>query len=129
MTVPQLQEVVKDSFTPKPENYDIDMIFDIAGWLDAHIAKMKNHIYPHVFRFYLGEDGKAKMVYKNWAQDETWKPEGEPYTILETLPTGYPRLIKPQPKEKALTKKELETKITQSSKRMTNAELDWWKVL
>jgi len=126
--VPQLLDIVRDSFTPQPENGQIDMVFDIAGWLNPHIVKIKNHIYPHVFRFFLGDDGKAKMFYKNWAQDETWKPEGEPITILPTLPEGVPLLVKPQPKDKALSIDELEGKVKQSSKRMTNAEMDWWKV-
>ena len=128
MTVPQLKELVRDAFTPKPETHEIEMVFDVSGWLEDHIANLKNHIYPHVFRFFLGEDGKAKMVYKNWAQDETWRPSEEPLTILETMPSGFPRLIAPESKEKALSTKELEAKITQSSKRMTDAEVNWWKV-
>ena len=90
---------------------------------------IKNHVYPHVFRFFLGDDGKAKMEYKNWAQDEVWIPGGEPLTILEAIPQDFPLLLKPQARERALATNELQAKIQQSSKRMTYAEITWWKVL
>lgn len=35
-------------------------MFDISGWLKPHIIKpLKNHIYPHSFKHYLGKNGKA----------------------------------------------------------------------
>ena len=84
--------MVEEAHTPRPECRDLEYIFDISGWLAEHIVSIRNHIYPHMFRFFLSEDKKAKMQYKNWANDKTWMPEGEPITILSTFP-GVPKLV------------------------------------
>ena len=93
MTVPELQATTTESYTTSPETHDLEWIFDISGWLDENIIKLKNHIYPHSFKFFHAGDGEARMVYKNWAQDKTWKPDDTPIIILPNVPVGTPTLI------------------------------------
>ena len=44
MTLPDLHDAVKHSFTPTPESEDINYIFDISTWLKNHIVNIKNHV-------------------------------------------------------------------------------------
>lgn len=94
-TLPDLQNVIKEAYNPMPECQELKMLFDISGWIGEHVLPMKNHVYPHAFRFFMGEDKKAQMQYKNWATDATWLPRGEPFTILRSIPKGIPSLVRP----------------------------------
>ena len=93
MTLPELHTLVEESYTPTPECHDLQYVFDISGWLAEHIVPIKSHVYPHTFKFYLEEDKKAKMLYKNWANDETWQPVDGPLTILKSVSEEAPKLV------------------------------------
>ena len=110
MTMPELPTTTTESYTPAPETQDLKWVFDISGWLDEHIVKLKNHIYLHLFKFFHGGDGKARMAYKNWVQDKAWKPDDVPIILLPNLPVGTPSLIRPS-----------------SSHRMDDDQLQWWE--
>ena len=56
---------------------------------------MKNNVYPHTFRFFMRENRKAQMQYKNWATDATWLPHRKPLAILWSIPEGIPSLAQP----------------------------------
>lgn len=127
ITVPELHATVKESYTPTPESRDVQWIFDISGWLAPHIAQIKNHVYPHAFKFFLGDDKRAKMIYKNWAQDKTWQPIDKPITLLTTKPQGIPALVRPILGGKEPMKlTDLSSKIKAGSHRMTEEQLRWW---
>ena len=126
--VPELHEAMKQAYTPRPETHNVELNYDISGWLSPHIIKIKNHVYPHTFKFFLGEDNKSKMVYKSWAQDKTWLPEGEPLTILESLPQGVPNVLRPGLGGKVTMKvNEIIAKVKASCHRMSQEHLAWWK--
>ena len=129
MTVPELHTTIRESYTPKPETFDLECVFDISAWLESHIATIKTHVYPHAFKFFRGKDGKAKMVYKNWAQDKLWQPTtGEPLIILPTLPNGIPKLTRPYPTGNESTSlSDLPSKLKGSSQRMSEEQLQWWE--
>ena len=44
----------------------------------TRVAFCYNKILLSFFPSFLGEDKKAKMLYKNWANDETWQPADGP---------------------------------------------------
>ena len=126
--MPELHAMVEEAYTPRPECRDLEYIFDISGWLAEHIVSIRNHIYPHMFRFFLSEDKKAKMQYKNWANDKTWMPVGEPITILSTFPEGVPKLVRPTLGGKeAISLSDLSPKVPTGSHRMMEAQLHWWQ--
>ena len=126
-TLPELQSVIQEAYTPMPECQELKVMFDISGWIGEHILPMKNHVYPHAFRFFLGEDRKAKMQYKNWANDDSWLPQGEPpLTILRSLPEGIPSLVRPTLGGKeGIPLKDLRGKLQSGSHRMTDPQLKW----
>ena len=128
MTLPELHTLVEESYTPTPECQDLQCLFDISGWMAEHIVPIKNHVYPHTFKFFLGEDKKAKMLYKNWANDETWQPADGPLTILKKAPEGVPNLIRPTLGGRdAMPMKELKAKVQAGSHRMTEHQLHRWE--
>ena len=128
MTVPELHQAVMNSFTPTPETEDVEVVYDISDWLLPHIVNVRNHTYPHTYKFFLNEQGKAVMNYKNWATDQVWQPEEEPIRILESLPEGLPSVIQPGLGGKETIKiEDLNSKIAGSCHRMTNEQLQWWK--
>ena len=129
MTVPELHTTIRESYTPLPETFDLEYVFDISAWLEGHIATIKNHVYPHAFKFFLGENGKANMLYKNWAQDKIWQPTaGEPLIVLPTVPNGIPKLIRPYLAGKESTSpSDLRSKLKGSSHRMSEEQLRWWE--
>ena len=53
-----------ESYTSTPECQDLQYLFDISGWLAEHIVPIKYQVYPHTFKFYLGEDKKEKCFTK-----------------------------------------------------------------
>ena len=119
---------MEESYTPTPECHDLQYLFDISGWLAEHIVPIKNHVYPHTFKFYLGEDKKAKMLYKNWANDETWQPADGPLTILKSVPEGAPKLVRPTLGGRdTMPLKDLKAKVQAGSHRMTEDQLHWWE--
>ena len=95
MTVPELHQAVMNSFTPTPETEDVEVVYDIYDYLLPHIVNVRNHTYPHTYKIFLNEQGKAVMNYKNWATDQVWQPEVEPIRILESLPEGLLSIIQP----------------------------------
>ena len=129
ITVPELHTMIRESYTPQKETFNLECVFDISAWLEGHIATIRNHVYPHAFKFFLRKDGKVKMVYKNWAQDKLWQPTtGEPLTILPTLPNGIPKLIPPYLAGKESTSlSDLRSKLKGSSHRMSEEQLQWWE--
>ena len=67
------------------------------------------------------------MIYKNWASDKIWLPEGDPITILESTLLGVPDLLTPGLGGRETTSiNVLVTKMKTSSHRMTTEQLDWW---
>ena len=127
MTVPELHTTTTESYTPAPETRDLEWVFDISGWMDKNIVRLKNHIYPHSFKFFRGGDGKARMIYKNWAQDKTWKPDDAPIIVLPNLPVGTPTLIRPSLGGKETTSiADLRSKLRSSSHRMDDDQHQWW---
>ena len=63
--------------------------------MGEHVPFMKNNVYPHTFRFFMRENRKAQMQYKNWATDATWLPHRKPLAILWSIPEGIPSLAQP----------------------------------
>lgn len=128
MTVPMLHDTVQRSYSPAPETHDVTYMFNISGWLDKHIEPLKNHVYPHAFKFFRGEDNQGKMVYKNWAQDDIWKPANKPpIQLLKSTPDGLPELIRPKLGGRTpVDLLELADKVKASSHRMTDEEVAWW---
>ena len=59
------------------------------GWIGGHLLSMKNHVYPHTLKFFMGDNKKAQMQYKNWATDATRLPHRELCMILRSIPEVY----------------------------------------
>ncbi|KXJ18305.1 hypothetical protein AC249_AIPGENE23463 [Exaiptasia diaphana] len=130
-TLPQLHNTIRSSYNPVPESCDVKVMFDISGWLKKHIVRpLKNHVYPHAFKYYLDQkDGKAKMLYKNWADDNMWENADDPDQILVSSPTGIPDLLRPRlgGSKQEVDLADLKSKVDSSSARMSDADLQWWE--
>ena len=91
---------------------------------------MKNNVYPHTFRFFMRENRKAQMQYKNWATDATWLPHRKPLAILWSIPEGIPSLAQPILRcKEGIQRDELLGKTKRGSNRMRDAQLKWWGIL
>ena len=64
------------------------------------------------------------MKYKQWANEESWLPEGSGLQILTKVPEGVPSLVRPD------TRKIMEVDAlidcVKKCKRLTTAERKWW---
>ena len=123
MTLPALVRNIQKAHTPAPDVRVIKFIFDIKAWIEPLLNKIKNHVYPHTYRFFK-RNGQVRMKYKNWASDETWLPEGPGQRMLSSTPRGIPPLVRPGTK-KLLPIKDLE-ECVKKCKRLTHEDRQWW---
>lgn len=128
VTIDQLRKVIHTSYTPSPDVFCRENIYDIKSWLRPYTATFKHHSNPHAFRFTLNEDGEVEMSYRNWAKAEKkeWLPKEGPFIVLRELPPGTPSILKPD-NVKCPTEEAMENSVCQVQKRMTPQELAWWK--
>ena len=95
MTLPELKGNVRRAHTPEAETHIVDFVFDIKKWIEPCLNNIKNHVYPHAYKF-MKRNGEVVMKYKQWANDETWLPEGSGLRILAKQPEGTPPLVRPE---------------------------------
>ena len=55
MTLSALVRNIQKAHTPAPDVRVIGFIFDIKGWIEPLLNKIKNHVYPHTYRFFKSE--------------------------------------------------------------------------
>lgn len=89
MTLPALEKHVEKAHTPMAETNLVDFVYDIKKWLEPYLNGIKNHIYPHSYKFFK-KNGKVQMKYKAWANDKTWLPEGSGLQMLNGVQDGDP---------------------------------------
>ena len=71
MTLPALERNIQRAHTPRAETIQVEYVFDIKQWLEPYLNKIKNHVYPHSFKF-SKRNGQVEMKYKAWANDKKW---------------------------------------------------------
>lgn len=127
VTLEQLRRVISRSYTPSPDVYYRENIYDIKSWLRPYSATFKHHSNPHAFRFTLNANGEVEMSYRNWAtaDHKEWYPEEGPFVVLQELPAGTPSILKPD-NEKCPSEEAMENNIRYVQKRMTPQELARW---
>ena len=123
MTLPALEKGIQKAHTPSAETIMVDFVYNIKEWIEPCLNKIKNHVYPHSYRF-SKRDGKGEMKYKAWAKDKNWLPEGKGLRMLHSIPKGTPCLVKPDTR-KLLDIKQLEDCVAKC-KRLTAADRNWW---
>ena len=123
MTLPALEKGIQKAHTPSAETIMVDFVYNIKEWIETCLNKIKNHVYPHSYRF-SKRDGKGEMKYKAWAKDKNWLPEGKGLRMLHSIPKGTPCLVKPDTR-KLLDIKQLEDCVAKC-KRLTAADRNWW---
>ena len=125
MTLPALEKHVEKAYTPMAETNLVDFVYNIKKWLEPYLNGIKNHVYPHSYKFFK-KNGKVQMKYKAWANDKTWLTEGSGLQMLNGVPEGTPSLVRPE------FRKQLETKQLEDSvnkcKRMSTEDRQWWKL-
>ena len=125
MMLPAMKKHIEKAHTPMVETILVDYVYDIKNWLEPYLNGIKNHVYPHSYKFFK-KDGKVQMKYKAWAKDKTWLPEGSGLQMLNGVPEGVPSLVRPD------FRKQLETKQLEESvnkcKRMSSEDRQWWKL-
>ena len=94
MTLPELKNNIRQAHTPEAETHTVDFIFDIKKWIEPCLNTIKNHVYPHAYKF-MKINGRVVMKYKQWANDEKWQPEGSGLHILAKQPEGILPLVRP----------------------------------
>ena len=70
-----LCSAVGASFNPNPDVVLLNTVYNVSDWMKPMRFGLHNVIYPHVFRFYVADEGSVKMQYKNWVNDPVWLPE------------------------------------------------------
>ena len=108
----------------KAETILIEYVYDIKQWLEPYLTNVKNHVYPHSYKFFK-KNGKVQMKYKAWARDEKWLPEGNGHHILNGIPEGTPSLVRPD-NRKLLEVKQLDD-LASKCKWVSSEERQWWK--
>ena len=104
MTLPALEKGIQKAHTPSAETIMVDFVHNIKEWIEPCLNNIKNHIYPHSYRF-SKRDGKGETKYKAWAKDKNRLPEGKGLQMFHSIPKGTPRLVKPD------TRKLLDSKM------------------
>ena len=67
MTLSELKANIRQAQTPQAETHVVDVMFDIRNWIEPCLNNIKNHIYPHAYKF-VKRNGKVVMKYKQWGQ-------------------------------------------------------------
>ena len=93
MTLPELKKNVRQAHIPEVETHTVDFIFDIKKWIEPCLNTIKNHVYPHAYKF-MKINGQVVMKYKQWANDEKWQPERSGLHILAKQPEGISPLVR-----------------------------------
>ena len=124
MTLPALEKNARKAHTPTAETIIIDYVYDIKQWIEPYLNGIKNHVYPHSYKF-CKKNGTVEMKYKAWANDKRWLPEGTGLHMLNGLPEGTPSLVRPE-FGKQLDAKQLEESV-KKCKRMNTEDRQWWE--
>ena len=123
MTLPELMYNIQKAHTPEAEVHIINYMFDIKKWIEPCLNTLKNHVYPHAYKF-TKRNGEVIMKYKQWANDEFWLPDGPGLKILAKQPEGTPALIRPD------TKKMLDVDAladcVKKCPRLKGNQKEWW---
>ena len=83
-----------------------------------------HHACSHAFNFFRGEHKRAKMIYKNWATDNTWGALDNPITMITNPPSGIPSLVAPSLGGEVPTRiDDLKAKVKASFHRMTEGQV------
>lgn len=90
--------------TPSAETIMVDFVYNINEWIEPCLNKIKNHVYPHSYRFS--------------------KRDGQGLRMLHSVPKGTPCLVKPDTR-KLVDIKQLEDCVAKC-KRLTAADRNWW---
>lgn len=126
MTVSELLNLAKASYSPSPQVEQLHFMFNISGWLAPHIENLKHHVYPHSYKFAKDDAGKVGMWYKQWTRDRVWLPEEGPLYILKSIPKGIPSIIPPNSK-RLPTIEEMKAKSSKCACRMNTMQIAWWQ--
>lgn len=123
MTLPGLIDNIGKAHTPAAEVHVVDYMFDIKNWIEPCLNSLKNHIYPHSYKF-TKRNGEVVMKYKQWANDESWLPDGPGLQILAKVPEGVPTLVRPDTNKMM----EVDTLVdcVKKCKRLTSTQREWW---
>lgn len=70
----ELKSVIQQSYSPRPETYEIDEVYDVMEWMKPHTPNLHDHLKVHQFKFERNEHGHTKMFYKEWSTDPFWLP-------------------------------------------------------
>ena len=125
-TIPELCDAISQSFTPRPDVFELTQMYDYKSWLEPFASLLSNHIYPHAFKFE-EKEGTVQMFYKSWASDERWLPnEHSGLVVLTGVPTGRPSLLRPDYK-KSLEITELANKVEKCCLTLDICQHRWWK--
>jgi len=125
-TIPELCDAISQSFTPRPDVYEVTQMYDYKSWLEPFTLQLSNHIYPHAFKFE-EKEGTVQMFYKSWASDELWLPnEDSGLVVLSSVPTGRPSLLRPDYK-KSLEILELANKVEKCHVRLDICQRGCWR--
>lgn len=119
-----LHLLTQKAHTPVPDTHVINYSYDIKKWIEPCLNNLKNHIYPHTYKF-TKRNVEVMTKYKQWATDESWLPEGPGHQILAAKkPEGAPSLVRPD------THKMMEVNAladcVKKCKRLTADQKEWW---
>ena len=102
-----LQQLTSPQAAGKPPPFSPDTfvylggIYDWRAFLEDHCAKLANHSFYRSFRFQLGYDGSARMIYRrNDMPNTSWHgsfDNNSSVLIMVAPPTGQPVPVSPLP--------------------------------
>ena len=136
MSVPKaVQTLCKDPCGAASRDWDelhsinacvLPFMEDVKQWMEkAAFNSLSGHSQQHQFKLVLGNDGKAELFYKKWSTTPSWLPKGKGLTLLDSLPSGVPKLLKPDPTNMCLDK--LKTDLPKYALHYDKESQQWWE--
>lgn len=77
-----LQNKLKECFTPEPTILQVDAMYDIKEWMKVLHPGLHNIVHPHCFKLLPGPDG-VYLKYKNWDSDSEWLPNANGVLLVQ----------------------------------------------
>lgn len=95
VTLPEMKNIISESYTPVPEMYDVVEVGDFKNWFPADDFKELVLTNCAAFEFKL-VDAAVRLRAKAWPTDADWEPE-QGHVILSAKPDGCPIQLVPTP--------------------------------
>jgi hypothetical protein len=106
-----------------PTKLDIDAVWDWKTFFSPHIGNVSGYAHVRSFKFTKNSSNSVTMHYKHDMLEPIWKGVAEDigFTLLDSVPTGFPSVIPPSPLDPTVFKD-----IPHFQRWLNEKEYNWW---